>query len=335
MRLLTTFSCALCCAALTSLSVLAPAALADPGTVLRANNPRLPLRPDVGPEQSLRSYVVEAQDFEVKLGPAKRTETFVRYAVDFPSIDQQRWKTVTGLYFEPLGLKPGTGVPAAVVVHHLGGSFDAEVILAQHLASNGVAAFFIELPNYGRRQEAGTKQGFIRQGPTGAYDGFHQAVLDVIRAGDFLRARPEVDPEQVGTVGVSLGAFVAAVARGVDPRLRRTMLLLGGGGLGNLLKEFPESKNLLEHLGVKAEDLGSILRDVDPMTFAARVHPADVFMLNALQDEIVPPQASRDLWEAFGRPKIKWYEGGHYGLIDHLPEVMQLTLEHLRGRSVF
>ena len=113
------------------------------------------------------------------------------------------------------------------------------------------------------------------------------------------------------------------------------MLLLGGGGLANLLSGFPESKNLLEHLGVKAEDLGAILRDVDPMTFAARVHPADVFMVNALSDEIVPPQASKDLWEAFGRPRIKWYEGGHYGLLEHLPEVMALTLEHLKGRSAF
>lgn len=309
-------------------------AFADP-TVQTAQSPALPAAPEIGPQAELAAYRSEAGSFRVNLGEPKVTRSYTQYQVSFPSLRQERWKTVTGIYFEPKGLKPGAKVSAAVVVHHLGGRFDAEVLLAQHLASNGVAAFFLELPNYGRRQIKGTKQGFVRLGPDVASAGFQQAALDVIRASDFLRSRPEVKADQVGAVGVSLGAFVTAVAKGIDPRLRRTVLLLGGGGLDTMINSFKESKELLEHLGVTPDQLGAVFKDVDPLTFAERVHPADVLMLNGLKDKIVPPEATKKLWNAYGRPQIKWYDVDHYGLVNHLPEVLQLTLDHLRGRSMF
>lgn len=313
---------------------LGSTALADP-TVMTAQSPALPARIEIGPRAQLEAYRSAAASFQVKLGEPRVTRSYTQYQVDFPSLRQERWKTVTGLYFEPKGLKPGAKVPAAVVVHHLGGRFDAEVLLAQHLASNGVAAFFLELPNYGRRQVKGTKQGFVRLGPDVASAGFQQAALDVIRASDFLRSRPEVDATQVGAVGVSLGAFVTAVAKGIDPRLRRTVLLLGGGGLDEMIGSFKESKELLDHLGVTPDQLGAVFKDVDPLTFAERVHPADILMINGLKDKIVPPAATNKLWNAYGRPQIKWYDVNHYGLVGHLPEVLQMTLDHVRSRSMF
>ena len=313
---------------------LGATASADP-TVHTAQSPALPTRLEIGPRAQLEAYRSEAGTFKVTLGEPKLTRSYTQYAVRFPSLRQERWGTVTGLYFEPKGLKPGAQIPAAVVVHHLGGRFDAEVLLAQHLASNGVAAFFLELPNYGQRQVKGTKQGFVRLGPDVASAGFQQAALDVIRASDFLRSRPEVADDQVGAVGVSLGAFVTAVAKGIDPRLRRTVLLLGGGGLDEMIGSFKESQELLDHLGVSKEQLGAVFKDVDPLTFAERVHPADVLMVNGLKDKIVPPAATNKLWNAYGRPQIKWYDVNHYGLVNHLPEVLQLTLDHLRSRSTF
>ncbi|MBL4849906.1 MAG: prolyl oligopeptidase family serine peptidase [Planctomycetes bacterium] len=321
-------------AALILTCALAPLADADP-TTHTAHSPKLPILPDIGPKEALKVYRSPAETFQVHLSTPKVTRTYIQYEVSFPSIRQNRWKTVTGLYFEPVGLKPGAKVPGAVVVHHLGGRFDAEVILAQHLASNGVAAFFLELPNYGKRRIKGTKQGFVRLGADVASEAFQQAALDVIRSADFLRSRPEVANDQVGAVGISLGAFVTAVARGVDPRLRRTVLLLGGGGLDTMIHSFKESKALLDHLGVKPEELGAIFKNVDPITFASRVHPSDVLMVNGLKDKIVPPQATKNLWNALGRPQIKWYDADHFGLLNHLPEVLDMTLKHLAGRSTF
>jgi dipeptidyl aminopeptidase/acylaminoacyl peptidase len=303
---------------------------ADP-EVAQANAPALPVLGDQGPIDALRLYQVPAERFAVQLGELDQHQYYSKREVAFPSALKERWSTIHGTYYAPVGLKPGEQVPAAVVVHHLGGSFDAEAFLAQHLAQHGVAAFFISLPNYGKRQEQGTRQGFLRMPPRVAFSTFRQAALDVIRAGDFLRSRPEVDPERVGAVGVSLGAFVTAVARGVDPRLQRTVLILGGGDLHGMFTTIPEGSRLLDESGVDPRTLPEILKPVDPLTFASRVDPADVLMLNARNDEIVPEASALALWEALKQPKIRWFRCGHYGVVLHVLTVMNATLDHLKG----
>lgn len=304
---------------------------------LQGAHPALPVGPvDPALADVLAGYQVPATRFPIHLEPGRRTRTFVARDARFPSPITERWGEVHGTYYAPARLKPGERVPAAVVVHHLGGSFEAERYLAQHLAQNGVAAFAILLPNYGPRQEKGTRQGFLQPSdPVGSFAGFRQAALDVIRASDFLRAMPEVDPERVGAVGVSLGAIVTALARGVDTRLGRTVLVVGGADVSRLLVESPEAKGMLERAGglVRPEDLEKVLRPVDPITFAHRVPTEDVLMLNARRDEIIPEGCTRSLWEALGQPRIRWFNCGHYGIALHLVSIMNESLDHLRGAT--
>jgi dienelactone hydrolase len=314
--------------------VLAAPLAAEP-EVARASSPAIPVLPKVGPASALELYKVPAEKFAIDLGAEKVKQYYALRSASFPSPVKGRWETIHGTYYRPVGLKPGERVPAAVVVHHLGGSFDAEAFLAQHLSQHGVAAFFISLPNYGKRQEKGTKQGFLRLDPKVAFVTFRQAALDVIRASDFLRSRPEVDTTRVGAVGVSLGAFVTAVARGVDPRLRRTVLILGGGDLTGVLDQQPEGLELLKQSGLTREQFGRIVRPVDPITFAPRIATSDILMLNASNDEIVPKSSTRALWRALGRPKIRWFECGHYGVVLHILTVLNATLDHLKGRAVY
>lgn len=299
-------------------------------------HPALPVGPvDASLAGALASYRLPGTRFPIHLdAPTRRTRTFVARPARFPSPIAERWGEVHGTYYAPARLQPGERVPAAVVVHHLGGSFEAEQYLAQHLAQNGVAAFAIFLPNYGPRREEGTRQGFLQEkDPVGSFSGFRQAALDVIRASDFLRAMPEVDPERVGAVGVSLGAIVTALARGVDSRLGRTVLVIGGADFGRLLTDSPEAKELLERARgiVRPDELAQILRPVDPITFASRIPTDDVLMLNARRDEIIPEGCTLSLWEALGRPRIRWFNCGHYGIALHLMSVMNESLDHIRG----
>ncbi len=297
---------------------------------LRAVHPALPpLRPGPQPDDALAPYRVPAGEFALALGPARALRRHAVREVEFPSARAGRWPVVHGTLYLPT--ERAERVPAAVVVHHLGGSFDAEKVLAQHLAVNGVAALFVSLPNYGARREPGTREGFLSLGPEVGFATFQQAVLDVIRAGDALRALPEVDPERVGLVGVSLGAFVTAVARGVDPRLGRTALLLGGGDLPGLLAALPEEIRRQRPEGLELEALTPLLRPVDPLTFAARIEPDDVYMVNARRDEIVPEASTLALWERLERPRIEWLDCGHYGIVLHMPRLFNTVLDHLRG----
>jgi dienelactone hydrolase len=306
-------------------------------SIASAQSPELfgshPALPIGGAEGALSSYRIPETRFPIVLEPARASREFIARDARFPSPVRERWPEVHGVYYAPVGLRDGQRVPAAVVVHHLGGSFEAERYLAQHLAQNGVAAFAISLPNYGPRREQGTREGFLSEkDPVGSFMGFRQAALDVIRASDFLRAMPEVDPDRVGAVGVSLGAIVTSLARGVDTRLGRTVLVIGGGDFGRLLAESPEAKELLAKAQgvVRAEELAEVLRPVDPLTFASRIRTEDILMLNARRDEVIPQACTLSLWEALGQPRIRWFNCGHYGIALHLLTVMNETLDHLR-----
>lgn len=285
---------------------------------------------------ALAMYRLPEERFTIELGPEQRHRSYVRREVRYPSPVRDRWPVITGTYYTPIGLRETDQRPAAVIVHHLAGDFGAEAYMAQHLAQAGVPAVFIALPNYGPRREPGTKQGFLRQeDPVGGFAAFRQAALDVIRSADFLRAMPGVDPRQVGVVGVSLGAVVSALARGVDPRLGRTVLVIGGGDVMTLLRESREVQGVLEEglrkAQVKLEDLPGLLAPVDPLTFAGRVRTEDVLMLNARRDEVIPEKCTLSLWEAMGRPRIEWMDCGHYGVVLHVLRVMNSALDHIRG----
>ena len=321
-------------AALALLALLPSLALADDAS-LWGQHPALPIDPTGVPSEALAPYAIPAQRFAIRLGQVEGGRTFTKREASFPSPLQERWPEVHGIYYAPRHLQPGQRVPAAVVVHHLGGSFEAERVLAQHLAQNGVAAFAISLPNYGARQEPGSKQGFLRaDDPVRSFGGFRQAALDVIRATDFLRAMPEVDPARVGAVGVSLGAIVTALARGVDSRMGKTVLVIGGADIETLLRESSEVPpgsldRALESQGISIETMRAAIKPIDPLTFASRIDRDDVLMINARHDESIPEASTLKLWEALDRPEIVWLNCGHYGTALHLLRVMNLSLDHL------
>ena len=53
-----------------------------------------------------------------------------------------------------------------------------------------------------------------------------------------------------------------------------------------------------------------------------------VLMFNAEEDEIVPAESGRRLWEAYGSPEIVWVPAGHYTAIFFLPQLLERTTAH-------
>ena len=130
--------------------------------------------------------------------------------------------------------------------------------------------------------------------------------------------------------GISLGGIVSSVAAAVDPAIREGAFLLAGGDLSRILWEMPEGaayRTLWIGSGRTLSDLKSLTDPFDPLTYAPRLVRKRVFMMAGKVDEVIPPASARALWEAAGRPPIRWYDCGHYSAVGFLLPGIRETVE--------
>jgi len=99
--------------------------------------------------------------------------------------------------------------PAVVLVPMLGRPKDDWNSVAERLAESGITALAIDLPGMSIPAEGGLGRWSA----------------DVSAAIAYLVGRPEVRPSSIGVLGASLGANLAVVAAGADPRVRSLVLV--------------------------------------------------------------------------------------------------------------
>lgn len=237
--------------------------------------------------------------------------------------------TVHGVYFQPAGDGP---YPACVVLHILGGDFLLAETVANHLASQGVAALFMKMPYYGERRGKKSPRRMISEDPYQTVEGMTQAVLDIRRASAWLAARPEVDRERLGITGISLGGIMSALGAVGEPRLRNVGIVLGGGNFAQVVwnndtRQAREFRDRWLESGKTREDFAQVLAKVDPVTYGAQLKGRRVLMIAAKNDEIVLPECAIALHESIGKePELVWLDAGHYTAAQYLPrELIRLA----------
>ncbi len=228
--------------------------------------------------------------------------------------------TVHCEYFQPVA--PGKH-PGVIVLHILGGDFALSRLFCRGLAHHGVAALFVKMPYYGPRRQPDVKARMVSLDPHETVRGMTQAVLDVRQATAWLGSRAEIDADQLGILGISLGGITAALASSAEPRLQNICLILAGGDIGEVAWNAPHLKRLRERWlaeGGTKESLIELLRPVDPATNAAKVRGRRILMLNAAEDEVIPHACTESLWRALGQPEIVWWNAGHYSAAQYIFE---------------
>src|SRR5947209_9967315 len=97
--------------------------------------------------------------------------------------------------------------PVVLLVYGYGGYKEQMVGYAGILHSGGFATMMFDMPGSGRRRGQPVTLGFRER-------------WDLIAAARYLGSRPDVDPERIGVLGVSMGAATAILAAADEPSIK-------------------------------------------------------------------------------------------------------------------
>lgn len=270
-------------------------------------------------------FRLKQHTFDYRLTPQKGWP-IRRSLVTFPSPMQTAHKpnnTVHCEYFSP-GIPSDKPRPGVIVLHILGGDFELSRLCCRSIAMGGTGALFVKMPYYGpRRDPAHPQLKMISADPHQTVTGMTQAVLDIRRAASWLAAREEIDAEQLGITGISLGGITSALAASIEPRFKKACFMLAGGNFSDAAWDSTELQDVREEWqrkGLSREKVAEITRPIDPVTYAGRLKGRQVLMINAKNDEVIPRACTDALWKAAGKPPIIWHEAGHYSAVFYLPQ---------------
>jgi len=260
----------------------------------------------------------------------EETEKYSMYLVkfeikDFPELQSRNAKSY---YFVQ---KKAKKAPCVIVLPPTGGGMELVKMFAEFFAQHG----FTTIGFYRREM-------FFNPNKDIEYNKrlFRQSVIDVRRAIDFLQAQPGVDPDKIAIMGASLGGIVSALATEADKRLQATVMMIASGDLpmildrSNYSRVYRYRQSLLQRYHITREEVYRFgcqnLNDVDPLTYAARIDPRRLLMINGALDTIIPLAAARETWEAFGKPDWRILPVSHYSSMLMVDYAQRRSLEHFR-----
>jgi fermentation-respiration switch protein FrsA (DUF1100 family) len=142
----------------------------------------------------------------------------------------------------------------------------------------------------------------------------HDEIKDVAAAVAYLEARPDVDPQQLGIIGNSLGGITAIRAAALIPQLR---VIVAESTLADFASDIGKAFTRFTHLppfpfapmtifwGQRITHIN--LKDIRPVRDIATLAPRPVFLISDLLDLIVDePFDGELLYANAGEPKELW-----------------------------
>ena len=277
--------------------------------------------------------------FPSRLVSSVRLEGYIEYRVEFASAYRSPYpanNTVHAWWLVPV--ERAGRAPTVVLLHSLGiRRPELEMGLARELARNGIAVFLMTLPYHMQRTPPGYGSGdLILAGDIALLrEAGIQATWDVRRAVDWLQRQPEVDPDRIALVGISLGAILGATALASEPRLHSAVLILGGADLAHVLWDSIlaiRARARLRRDGYTLQRLREELAPIEPLNLLTPEHGEKTFVIGARFDIVVPTEDTEKLIRALGNPKVLWLNTGHFGggLVQR--PLFRLVRQHLQAR---
>lgn len=223
------------------------------------------------------------------------------YRIAYNSTHHER---VTGILSYPEQVGPPT--PVIILVHGLRDHANVDYMRAgeKYLRNAGYAVLRINLSDHGDRKKDDYDYALLEGLRYHSREIITQSVFDLRRAIDFIETLDGLDSNRIGYFGISLGGVIGTILSGVDERIKVPVIALAGGRMNFMF-------------GTKALTAAtkSYLYPIDPIYFVKMISPRPLLMINAEQDEVIPPLSSKFLYKKAKKPKeIIWYPTKHRAL---------------------
>lgn len=289
---------------------------------------------DQAASEFLAPFIYEPSSFEVRtaIEPGE-WDAIVRFPSPKPSGSARNDEVVMEWYqARDKGRLIGSGVaPAVLVMHILDGRFRVARGFAKALSWQGVHAFVMHQPYYGRR---GTREQ--RRQHDLIVSRCQQAVADARRGRDAIAALPGIDSQNIAIQGTSLGGFITTLTATLDDGFDQVFIALAGADLYSMLtkggQDSAKVRSNLRSAGYDGERMKTLLWAIDPIRVAHRLQPECTWLYTAMFDQVVPAECGAALGRAAGLEGDHhvWLPGGHYSSVMFIPRMVHDLLAKMR-----
>lgn len=242
-----------------------------------------------------------------------RQNAYDRALSDYPALKPQsvRFKTRDGITLAGRFF-PGTSRSTIILSHGYGDDQDQMLLWADFLHTAGFSVFTYDMRSRGESGGDAVTLGAREQ-------------FDLISVVDYLVTRPDVDPQKIGALGVSLGGSVTILAAAQDPRIAAVVDDSGFSDAANVVSTsfqkflhipaFPFAPVTIRFAEWR---MGANMNEVRPVALIGKISPRPIFIIHGLDDTSVPPDNSTRNYAAAGHPKEIWWVPGaeHVRAID-------------------
>ncbi|MDP8222460.1 MAG: dienelactone hydrolase family protein [Candidatus Lernaella stagnicola] len=269
---------------------------------------------------------------DISLEFKRETATYRQYFIKIrkTDLDGLKNKKARAFYFEQKNTTHKT--PGLICLPPTGGPIEIAETFARSYAEQGynTLAFYRRERFFNAQKDFEYNSKLVRQ-----------SVIDVRRGIDFLTSREPVDSDRIAVMGMSLGGILGALATAADGRVKATVMLVSAGDLIEVMRtshygrvaKFRDAMMKRYNLRTRQELIDFAeprMRKIDPITYADRIDPARLLMINGYQDNIIKISAARSTWDAFGHPEWRTLPVGHYSAFALVPLAKKWTLEHFQ-----
>jgi dienelactone hydrolase len=239
--------------------------------------------------------------------------------IAFPSPIRTRWPANNTCYGYHLRIGDGKPHPAFVILHGWGRrSLSIEIRrMGLRLAWHGIESLFLVMPFHLRRAPPGSWSGeyMISGDVVRTAECFQQTVVEVRAILPWLR---ELSPA-VGFLGYSLGGIIGHLAMTVEAFPAGVTFLAGGNSAG---VTWEGRMTRYVRCDIERAGMEQIWAVTNPTLLARHNKTKNLLMMAGKFDKIVPPKFTLELWEALGRPPLKWFPCAHYSSFFFLPSIV-------------